>query len=152
MELPKSRSNRDELLGRMRERKGKDADWHGARTFSLVYPANDDVDAILSEANNLYMFENALNPLRFPSLREMELEVVDMTAGLLHAPEGAAGCMTSGGTESIIMAVKAARERAREERGVTDPTPDKATCQNILTRHRNFFSTAPTRAQRASTT
>ena len=38
------------------------------------------------------------------------------------------------------------------ERGVTDPTPDKATCQNILTRHRNFFSTAPTRAQRASTT
>ncbi len=122
MELPKSGSNRDELLGRMRERKGKDADWHGARTFSLVYPANDEVDGILSDANNLYMFENALNPLRFPSLREMELEVVDMTAGLLHAPEGAAGCMTSGGTESIIMAVKAARERAREERGVTDPT------------------------------
>jgi sphinganine-1-phosphate aldolase len=44
-----------------------------------------------------------------------------MTAGLLHAPESARGCMTSGGTESIVMAVKAARERARAERGVERP-------------------------------
>ncbi|MEN8184713.1 MAG: aspartate aminotransferase family protein, partial [Myxococcota bacterium] len=44
-----------------------------------------------------------------------------MTAGLLHAPDTAGGCMTSGGTESILMAVKAARERARAERGVSAP-------------------------------
>ncbi len=106
----------------MKERKTQDADWHGARTFSLVYPANDEVDAVLADANDLYLYENALNPLRFPSLRQMEVEVVEMTRGLLHAPEDAGGCMTSGGTESIIMAVKAARERARAERGVTEPT------------------------------
>ena len=122
MELPKTGIAREALLAEMRERKTQDADWHGARTFSLVYPANDEVDALLADANDLYLYENALNPLRFPSLRQMELDVVDMTAGLLHAPDGFGGCMTSGGTESIVMAVLAARERAKAERGVTAPT------------------------------
>lgn len=121
MELPKQGVPRDELLAEMRRRKEKDADWRRARTFSLVYPAGEEVDALLADANQLYLYENALNPLRFPSLREMEVEVVSMTRGLLHAPEDAGGCMTSGGTESIVMAVKAARERARAERGVTAP-------------------------------
>ncbi|MDX1649390.1 MAG: pyridoxal-dependent decarboxylase, partial [Myxococcota bacterium] len=121
MQLPKQGIPREELLAEMRERKKQDADWHGARTFSLVYPANDEVDALLADANHLYLYENALNPFRFPSLRQMEIEVVSMTKGLLHAPEEADGCMTSGGTESIIMAMKAARERARAERGVTAP-------------------------------
>ena len=113
MALPSRGLSRDDVMARMRERKKQDADWHAGRTFSLVYPASDEVDRVLAEANELYVYENALNPLRFPSLREMELEVVDVTAGLLHAPEGAGGCMTSGGTESIIMAVLAARERDR---------------------------------------
>jgi glutamate/tyrosine decarboxylase-like PLP-dependent enzyme len=102
----------------MKERKAKDANWRAARTFSLVYPAGEDVDEILHDAVNLYLHENALNPLRFPSLREMEIDVVGDTAALLSAPAGAGGCMTSGGTESILMAVYAARERARAERGV----------------------------------
>jgi glutamate/tyrosine decarboxylase-like PLP-dependent enzyme len=105
----------------MRTRKRNDADWAGGRTFSMLYPAGEEVDELLRDANNLYMFENALNPFKFPSLRQMEIDVVGMTASLLHAPEEADGCMTSGGTESIIMAVKAARERARAERGVTKP-------------------------------
>ena len=102
----------------MRERKQRDADWRGARTWSLVYPAGEDVDAMLRDANELYLFENALNPFRFPSLREMEVEVVEMAGGLLHAPPGMGGAMTSGGTESILIGVLTARERARAERGV----------------------------------
>lgn len=116
--LPEHGRSRDELFAEMRRRKGEDADWHAGRTFSLVYPASPDVDDVLSEANNLYLFENALNPFRFPSLREMESDVVDMAAGLLHGPEACRGTMTSGGTESIIMAVKVARERGRAERGI----------------------------------
>jgi glutamate/tyrosine decarboxylase-like PLP-dependent enzyme len=121
MQLPKQGIGRDALFEDMRKRKEQDADWHGGRTFSLIYPVSDEVDGILAEANKLYMFENALNPFRFPSLRQMEVDVVTMTAGLLSAPEDADGCMTSGGTESILMAVMAARNRAREERGVTEP-------------------------------
>jgi glutamate/tyrosine decarboxylase-like PLP-dependent enzyme len=115
--LPDRGIPREALLAAMKERKAKDADWRGARTFSLVYPAGPEVDEILHDAANLYLHENALNPLRFPSLREMEIEVVGDTAALLSAP-AAGGCMTSGGTESIIMAAYAARERARAERGV----------------------------------
>jgi glutamate/tyrosine decarboxylase-like PLP-dependent enzyme len=118
MQLPKEGLPREQVRAAMRERKAQDADWRNARTFSLVYPAGEDVDAMLEEASLLYLFENALNPFRFPSLRQMEVDVVEMTAGLLNAPATAGGCMTSGGTESILMAVKSARERARAERGV----------------------------------
>jgi sphinganine-1-phosphate aldolase len=121
MQLPKSGTPRDVVFSRMRELKKQDADWRGGRTWSLIYPAGDDVDDVLREANNLYMFENALNPFRFPSLRQMEADVVSMTTGLLNGGDEAAGTMTSGGTESILMAVKTARDRAREERGVTRP-------------------------------
>ncbi len=121
MTLPERGIPREALLAQMKERKARDANWRGARTFSLVFPAGDEVEEILHDACNLYLHENALNPLRFPSLREMEIEVVGDTAALLHAPEGSGGCLTSGGTESIVMAVYAARERARAERGVTEP-------------------------------
>jgi sphinganine-1-phosphate aldolase len=121
MELPRQGMAREEVISRMKERKARDADWKGARTWSLVYPAGEDVDEMLRAANELYMFENALNPFRFPSLREMEVDVVSMTGHLLDAPEGFGGAMTSGGTESIIMGVLSARERARAERGVQKP-------------------------------
>jgi glutamate/tyrosine decarboxylase-like PLP-dependent enzyme len=121
MRLPENGIPQDDVIARMSERKAADADWAGGRTFSLVYPAGEDVDEMLRRANELYLYENALNPFRFPSLRQMEDDVVSMTSGLLHAPDTAGGAMTSGGTESILMAVKAARDRARAERGVTAP-------------------------------
>ncbi len=121
MRLPEKGTPRDEVVARIREKKAADADWRGGRTWSLIYPAGEDVDAMLRDANDLYLYENALNPFRFPSLREMEVDVVEMTGGLLHAPEGFGGAMTSGGTESIIMATLAARERAEKARGVERP-------------------------------
>ena len=119
--LPERGTPHDELLARMRERKAADADWRGGKTWSLIYPAGSDVDAVLHDANNLYLFENALNPFRFPSLAEMEKEVVAMTARLLNAPGDASGSMTSGGTESIVQAVRVARDRAKAERGIEHP-------------------------------
>ncbi len=121
MRLPETGIDREEILARMRERKRGDADWHAGRTFSLVYPASDDIDAVLRDANLLYLYENALNPFRFPSLRTMETEVVSMTADLLHGGDEAGGAMTSGGTESILMAIKSARDRGRAEKGITEP-------------------------------
>lgn len=121
MELPKTGVPSRQVMDQMRERKQRDADWRGGRTWSLVYPAGEEVDAMLKQANDLYLYENALNPFRFPSLREMEIDVVEMTAGLLHAGDDAGGAMTSGGTESILLAVLSARERAKAERGVERP-------------------------------
>src|SRR5690606_28653758 len=64
--------------------------------------------------------ENYLNPFAFPSLLRMEQEVVAMAADLFGAP-AAAGKLTSGGTESIFLAVQVARDHAREARGIVEP-------------------------------
>jgi len=92
-----------------------DVDWRHARTAVYVFNAGEDVLAVAKEAYALYQSENALGPAAFPSLRRMESEVVDMGLSLLRAPEGACGDMTSGGSESIFLAVKACRNRARAE-------------------------------------
>ena len=121
MELPKQGIPRDQVIARMKERKAADADWRAGKTWSLVYPAGEDVDEMLREANEVYLYENALNPFRFPSLRQMEDDVVSMTTSLLNGGPAAGGAMTSGGTESILMGVKTARDRARAEQGIDRP-------------------------------
>jgi glutamate/tyrosine decarboxylase-like PLP-dependent enzyme len=69
----------------------------------------------------MFLHDNALNTFAFPSLGEIQSEVVGAFARLAHAGPDAAGFMTSGGTESILMAVKSARERGHAERDVTAP-------------------------------
>jgi glutamate/tyrosine decarboxylase-like PLP-dependent enzyme len=90
-----------------------DADWKDGKTWSLVYYAGEKHHEFLKKAHHLFFTENALNPMAFKSLKRMETEVVQMTASMLHGPETAVGTMTTGGTESVLMAVKAARDRAR---------------------------------------
>ena len=60
-----------------------------------------------------FMHENALNPMVFPSLCRFEVETVAMAAHMLHGDGAVVGSVTSGGTESILMAVKTYRDRAR---------------------------------------
>ena len=82
-----------------------DVDWRSARAAVYVFHAGDDVLDVAKDAYALYQSENALGPGAFPSLKRMEEDVVGMGLSLLHAPEGARGNMTSGGTESIMLAV-----------------------------------------------
>ena len=103
-----------ELKSLLHNLKSNDMDWSNYRAFSMVFRAGEDVADIVRSALGEYVFENGLSPFAFPSLLRMETEVVAMTADLLHGGETAAGNMTSGGTESIMMAVKAARDYARE--------------------------------------
>lgn len=116
MEFPAKGMDRDALLARLRGMQAGDVDWRGGKTFSLVYHPGDDVLQIQKDAAALYFSENALNPMAFPGLRQCETEVVGASLGMLHAPDGAAGTLTTGGTESILMAVKAARSWAQENR------------------------------------
>ncbi len=71
-------------------------------------------DELLEEAWNLFMHSNALNPMMYPSLRKFETEIVSMTSWMLHGDATTAGSVTSGGTESILMAVKCYRDRAHK--------------------------------------
>src|SRR5215813_4783231 len=76
------------------------------------YPAGDDVLEVARDAYVEFFSTNALLPSLFPSLAQFEREVIDMTAHLLHG-DAATGSITSGGSESILMGVKSARDRAR---------------------------------------
>ncbi len=120
MKLPPSGTSHDEVLKRMRQMRAEDAKWKDGRTFSLVYFAGDDVSALLKDAYGEFMAENGLSPMAFPSLRRFEAEVVKIAADLFHGDDEVCGTMTSGGSESVMMAVKTAREWARAK-GITHP-------------------------------
>jgi sphinganine-1-phosphate aldolase len=96
------------------------ADWSDLKA-RMADNAGTEVERVQKEAYTAFMSENGLGPMAFPSLKRMEAEVVDFGLALLHAPDGAAGTVTSGGTDSITMAMKAARDYARKEKGVSGP-------------------------------
>lgn len=98
-----------------------DVRWRDGKTAVYVFNAGPEVEAVQKAAYARFMSENGLGPLAFPSLKRMEQEVVGFGLDLLHAPDGAAGTITSGGTDSITMALKTARDFARQEKGVTGP-------------------------------
>jgi sphinganine-1-phosphate aldolase len=112
----------DDLVAAMRGGRGDDADWRGGRTFSLVYnPVDPELERLHEAVAHEYLHENYLNPFAFPSLMRMERQVVAMGADLVHGnPRG--GKLTSGGTESLFLAVQVARDHARRQRDIAEPT------------------------------
>lgn len=112
----------DDVLAAIDERRRPEPDVHAGRLFGLVYPSGDDeLEDLARAVSERYLFGNALNPFRFPSLADMERDVVADVGSLVHLPPGGGGSMTSGGTESILMSMLVNRERARL-RGVEHPT------------------------------
>ena len=98
-----------------------DVQWRDGKAFSLAYNAGPEVLAVAEEAYRRFSGANALNTAAFPSLRQMQGEVIEMAGMWLGSPATAAGYFTSGGTESILMAVKAARDQFRTEASITHP-------------------------------
>ena len=122
MELPETGREASELQSEMEARRAGDADWREGRTWSLVYHGGEDLEDLRDDAYERFASENALNPLAFPSVLGFENEVVGMVADMMNG-ETAVGNVTSGGTESIVLATYTARERARrQDPGVENPT------------------------------
>lgn len=119
--VPEKGSAWPDLKAHMLDLAQGDVRWRDGKTAVYVFNAGPEVERVQKEAYALFMSENGLGPAAFPSLRQMEAEVVGFALGLLHAPDDAAGTITSGGTDSIAMAVKAARDFARKARGVQGP-------------------------------
>jgi len=110
-----------EVLRQVAEIGAKDLNWKQGRAFSLAYYAGADVQEVADQALAMYASTNGLNADAFPSLKKFQSEVVQMVNAWVHGGDQAAGFMTSGGTESILLAVKGARERGRREKGITTP-------------------------------
>lgn len=113
MRFPSQRSSADQILAEIERAQQADVDWRHGKVWSYVYFADGDLLALLERAYVAGLELNGMAAAAFPSLSRMEHEVLGMTADLLHAPN-VAGSMTSGGSESIFLAVKSAREWARE--------------------------------------
>ena len=127
------------MVAELERRKKRDVDPHSGRIFAYVYTSKNDKFSCVEKAYDMFqspesapsaelaskeaivgmflhgfMHENALNPLVFPSLRQFEVETVAMVANMLNGDGECVGSITSGGTESILMAVKTYRDRARK--------------------------------------
>ena len=119
--LPETGTPWADLKARMGDYATGDVAWREGKTAVYVFNAGPEVERVQKEAYAAFMSENGLGPAAFPSLKRMEDEVVGFGLSLLHAPDEASGAITSGGTDSITMAVKAARDYTRKVKGVTGP-------------------------------
>jgi glutamate/tyrosine decarboxylase-like PLP-dependent enzyme len=118
LSFPKTGRNSGELMSELNELRSGDLDWRSGRAFSLVYNADDpELEELLHEVGSMFLHENALNPFRYATLLKMETEVIAMAADLFGAT---CGSMSSGGTESIFLAVYTARQHARAK-GIIAP-------------------------------
>ncbi len=119
--LPKKGRGRKEILGELRGFGKNDPDYKHMRTWSLVYYLGEGHTRFLQDAYNTYFSANGLNPTVFQSLKRLESEVVRITANLLHGDRNVVGVMTSGGTESCLLAVKTYRDMGRAEKRIKKP-------------------------------
>lgn len=98
-----------------------DPDFRSGKTWSLVYYMNEEYEQFIQSAYASYASLNGLNPLAFQSLKKLENDIIDMTLSLHKGPPEACGVVTSGGTESCLLAVKTYRDFAIKEKGIKKP-------------------------------
>ncbi|KAF9970790.1 hypothetical protein BGZ73_006427 [Actinomortierella ambigua] len=97
------------------------SNWEGGRVSGAVYTTDPHLKKLTVEAYGMFSSANPLHPEVFPGIRKMEAEACAMVSALFNIPATGGACMTSGGTESILMSVKAHREWAKEKKGITQP-------------------------------
>jgi len=121
--IPTTGAAVEDVLGRLEAMRSDDLDWRTGQAFAYVYDAGRSAERVGKQAYTAFLSENGLDPTAFPSLRRLESDVVNMVARHLRGPAETVGSFTSGGTESILCAVKSARDWARAHRPeVSNPT------------------------------
>ena len=119
-ELPKNGWAKEKLLPSMKKLRGAEKDFNSGRAFGGIYYDNKELKRAVAEAYGEFADSNGLFPGVFPALKKFEMEVVRMVIRMLHCDEKAQGVMTTGGSESIILAIKAYKERGLKM-GITEP-------------------------------
>lgn len=129
--LPAAGRDRADILRELEElRATEQAKWKEGFASGSVYHGDDEHIAFVNKAYNLQSQSNPLHPDLWPSAAKFEGEIVAMTAHMLGAgqiaapfgsEQGICGSVTSGGSESILLAIKTYRDWARATRGITAP-------------------------------
>ena len=121
MRIPDTGASAEDVMARLEAAGAADLPWREGKTFAYVYEGGRDVEDLAKAAYMRFLTENALDPTVYPSLLKFENEVVAMAIAHLRGNEDCVGNFTSGGTESCLLAVKAARDHARRVRGIAEP-------------------------------
>lgn len=116
MRIPQTGLSKQEILTTLNSFKSRDMDWKAGKVWCYVYNAGEDPAEVTKEAYLSFLTENGLDPTVFPSMLKLETDVVRAVINLLRGDSNAVGHLTTGGTESIMLAVKTARDKARAER------------------------------------
>jgi glutamate/tyrosine decarboxylase-like PLP-dependent enzyme len=116
VKIPEHGLRREQIFEQLERYRENDTPWREGRTWAYVYDPGPEAESVIKDAFASYLSENGLDPTAFPSALQMENEVIAMAANHLNGGEEVVGNFTSGGTESIILAVKAARDQARSKR------------------------------------
>ena len=137
-EFPEEGISEDVLLEQMRSMSEReDGTWENGKCSGTMYCGDHDHYAFLNQCYARFSHVNALQRDMCPSMSRFESEIIAMTLDMLHgeavtehdASQAACGAIGSGGTDSILNAMLGYREKAREERGVSEPEmiwPDTA--------------------------
>ena len=115
MNIPQQGLSKEEILATLQAFKSRDMDWKAGKVWCYVYDPGEDPAEVTRQAYLSYLSENGLDPSVFPSVLKVERDVVRATLHLLRGDSNAVGHLTTGGTESIMLAVKTARDKARAE-------------------------------------
>jgi glutamate/tyrosine decarboxylase-like PLP-dependent enzyme len=115
MHIPETGLSKEEILATLQAFKSRDMDWKAGKVWCYVYHPGEDPAEVTREAYLSFLSENGLDPSVFPSLLKLETDVVRAAIDLLRGDANAVGHLTTGGTESIMLAVKTARDKARAE-------------------------------------
>jgi sphinganine-1-phosphate aldolase len=107
-------ASKDDVLRELSGFTNNDVNWRSGKVLTGLYDYGDDLHSLSSEAYMRFLAQNALHFNMYPSIGKIEKGVVSSVADILRADDNVVGTMTSGGTESILMAVKTARDWARD--------------------------------------
>lgn len=113
MQLPAAPWSAEDIFQTLTTYRAQDLDWRDGRAWAYIYDAGPEVEAVAKRAYMEFLSENALDPTAFPSVLRLENELVALGARHLRGDAEVAGNFTSGGTESIVLACKTARDRTR---------------------------------------
>jgi len=119
--MPQKGLGEHEILAQLDTFKAEDPKYKNGKLWSLVYYIDEAHQQLLKDSYFKYSSENGLNPTAFKSLKKMENDIISATADILNGTEEVCGVVTSGGTESCLLAVKTYRDMAKQKRRVRKP-------------------------------
>ena len=122
MGLPEKPYSKEEVVKKLEEYAKLDADPYSGKLFTIAFEAGAEEQRKLShQAFNMFMDKNFLDFTEFRGPVKMEKEIIDIAKSLMNADEKAVGTFTFGGTESVFLAVKAARDQFFIKKGFQIP-------------------------------